>query len=558
VFGAGGGTSSYEEAEHTDVIFLWGSNARETHPIFFHHVLRGVRNGAKLFAVDPRRTGSAEWADVWLGIDVGSDIALANAMARVIIHEGLADTKFIDSATTGFDEFATCVEEYTLERAEKETGVPASAIREVALAYGQARTGMICWTLGITEHHNATDNVLALINLGLLTGKVGRYGCGLNPLRGQNNVQGGGDMGAIPARLPGFQDLEIPDLHDKFSRAWGGAAFPRKKGWHLSEMFEAMERGDLRSLYIVGENPARSEADQGRAVRLLTGLDHLVVQDIFLTHTAELAHVVLPAAAGWAESEGTVTNSERRVQRVRRALDPPPGARDDVEIICEMARRLGADWGQPSAEQVWDECRSLSPMHGGMKYSRLDELGGIQWPCPDETHPGTQFLHARLWQDPVEGPLAPFFAVEHDPPVDRLTDEFPIRLTTGRRLDSFNTGVQTNEYTSPLRKGEALVISPEDGARLGVEDGECVSASSRRGSVEVNVRFDHTMRPGLAFMTLHFPDQVATNVLTIDATDPKSGTAEFKASAIRIDKIDSSPPGGKYPAKPGDGAAAST
>jgi predicted molibdopterin-dependent oxidoreductase YjgC len=558
VFGAGGGTSSYEEAEHTDVIFLWGSNARETHPIFFHHVLRGVRNGAKLFAVDPRRTGSAEWADVWLGIDVGSDIALANAMARVIIHEGLADTKFIDSATTGFDEFATCVEEYTLERAEKETGVPASAIREVALAYGQARTGMICWTLGITEHHNATDNVLALINLGLLTGKVGRYGCGLNPLRGQNNVQGGGDMGAIPARLPGFQDLEIPDLHDKFSRAWGGAAFPRKKGWHLSEMFEAMERGDLRSLYIVGENPARSEADQGRAVRLLTGLDHLVVQDIFLTHTAELAHVVLPAAAGWAESEGTVTNSERRVQRVRRALDPPPGARDDVEIICEMARRLGADWGQPSAEQVWDECRSLSPMHGGMKYSRLDELGGIQWPCPDETHPGTQFLHARLWQDPVEGPLAPFFAVEHDPPVDRLTDEFPIRLTTGRRLDSFNTGVQTNEYISPLRKGEALVISPEDGARLGVEDGECVSASSRRGSVEVNVRFDHTMRPGLAFMTLHFPDQVATNVLTIDATDPKSGTAEFKASAIRIDKIDSSPPVGKYPAKPGDGAAASS
>jgi predicted molibdopterin-dependent oxidoreductase YjgC len=556
VFGAGGGTSSYEEAEHTDVIFLWGSNARETHPIFFHHVLRGVRNGAKLFAVDPRRTGSAEWADVWLGIDVGSDIALANAIARVIIHEGLADTKFIASATTGFDEFATCVEEYTLERAEKETGVPASAIREVALAYGQARTGMICWTLGITEHHNATDNVLALINLGLLTGKVGRYGCGLNPLRGQNNVQGGGDMGAIPARLPGFQDLEIPDLHDKFSRAWGGAAFPRKKGWHLSEMFEAMERGELRSLYIVGENPARSEADQGRAVRLLTGLDHLVVQDIFLTHTAELAHVVLPAAAGWAESEGTVTNSERRVQRVRRALAPPAGARDDIEIICDIADRLGADFGRPSAEQVWDECRSLSPMHAGMVYHRLDELGGIQWPCPDETHPGTQFLHARLWQDPVEGPLAPFFAVEHDPPVDTLTDEFPIRLTTGRRLDSFNTGVQTNEYTSPLRKGEALVISPEDGARLGVEDGECVRASSRRGSVEVNVRFDHAMRPGLAFMTLHFPDQVATNVLTIDATDPKSGTAEFKASAIRLDKIDSSPPVRKYPAKPGDGAAA--
>jgi len=459
-------------------------------------------------------------------------------MARVIIHEGLADERFIAHATTGYKQFAKCVEKYTLERAEKDTGVPADAIREVALAYGKAKTGMICWTLGITEHHNATDNVLALINLALLTGKVGRYATGLNPLRGQNNVQGGGDMGAIPARLPGFQDLQDPAIHEKFARAWGGARFPAKKGWHLSEMFEGMERGDLRALYIVGENPARSEADQGRAVRLLSGLDHLVVQDIFVTHTAELAHVVLPAAAGWAESEGTVTNSERRVQRVRRALDPPVGARDDVDIICDIAARLGVDFGRPTAEQVWDECRSLSPMHAGMKYSRLDELGGIQWPCPDESHPGTQFLHARLWKDPVEGPLAPFHAVENDPPVDKLTDEFPIRLTTGRRLESFNTGVQTNEYSSPLRKGgEALVISPEDGASLGVEEGECVRVSSRRGSVDVNVRFDSSMRPGLAFLTLHFPDQVATNVLTIDATDPKSGTAEFKATAIRIDRI---------------------
>ncbi len=537
MFGAGGGTSSYREAEETDLIVLWGSNARETHPIFFHHLLRGVRNGARLIAIDPRRTSSSAWADVWLGLDVGSDIALANAMARVIIHNDLIDGDFIARATTGYEEFAQCVEAYTLERAEKETGVPAAAIEEVALAYARAKTGMICWTLGITEHHNATDNVLSLINLGLLTGKVGRYGCGLNPLRGQNNVQGGGDMGAIPARMPGFQDLEDPAVHQKFSRAWGGAEFPRKKGWHLSEMFEAMEHGRLRALYVVGENPARSEADQGRTVRLLRGLDHLVVQDIFLTHTAELAHVVLPAAAGWAESEGTVTNSERRVQRVRRALDPPAGARDDIEIIGEIARRLGMDWGHPTAEQVWDECRSLSPMHAGMKYSRLDELGGIQWPCPDESHPGTQFLHGRLWKSPIEGPPAPLHAVENEPPVDTLTEEFPIRLTTGRRLDSFNTGVQTNEYTSPLRRREALVISPEDADELGVQDGEIVRVSSRRGSVEAPVRLDHEMRPGLAFMTLHFPDQVATNVLTIDATDPKSGTAEFKASAIRIDRI---------------------
>jgi len=537
VFGAGGGTSSYREAEETDLVILWGSNARETHPIFFHHLLRGVHNGARLVAVDPRRTSSGEWADVWLGIDVGSDIALANAMARVIIHAGLANKEFIERATTGYEEFARCVEAYTLDVAEKETGVPAYAIRDVALEYGRADKAMICWTLGITEHHNATDNVLALINLALLTGKVGRYGCGLNPLRGQNNVQGGGDMGAIPARLPGFQDLQDPAIHDKFSRAWGGAQYPAKKGYHLSEMFEAMEHGELTTAYIVGENPARSEADQTRAVRLLSGLEHLVVQDIFLTQTAELAHVVLPAAAGWAESEGTVTNSERRVQRVRRALEPPAGARDDVEIISELARRLGCDWGSPTAEQVWDECRSLSPMHAGMAYARLDELGGIQWPCPDESHPGTQFLHERLWKDPVEGPRAPLHAVEHDPPVDRLTKEFPIRLTTGRRLDSFNTGVQTNEYTSPLRRKEALLISLADGQRLGIQDGERVMASSRRGSVEVPVRFEASLRPGLAFLTLHFPDQVATNILTIDATDPKSGTAEFKASAIRIDKL---------------------
>jgi len=517
-------------------VLLWGSNARETHPIFFHHLLRGVRNGAQLVAIDPRRTSSAEWADLWLGIDVGSDIALANAIAREIIHSGLADMKFIEHATTGFDDYAACVEPYTLDRAESETGVPASAIKEVADAYGRADRAMICWTLGITEHHNAVDNVLALINLALLTGKVGRYGCGLNPLRGQNNVQGGGDMGAIPNRLPGFQDVEDPARRAPFEQAWKAAINP-KRGYHLSQMFESMEHGEMKAVYIVGENPARSEADQTRAVRLLSGLEHLVVQDIFLTQTAELAHVVLPAAAGWAEAEGTVTSSERRVQRVRRALEAPPGAHEDVEIICEIARRLGCDFGQPTAEQVWDECRSLSPMHAGMSYARLDELGGIQWPCPDETHPGTQFLHARLWSDPVEGPLAPFSVVEHDPPVDKLTEEFPIRLTTGRRLDSFNTGVQTSTYTSPLRQPEALLLSPADGMRLGIVDGERVRASSRRGSIEVPVRFDATLRPGLAFLTLHFPDQVATNILTIDATDPKSGTAEFKASAIRVDKL---------------------
>jgi formate dehydrogenase major subunit len=536
VFGAGGGTSSYREVEDTDLIVLWGSNARETHPIFFHHLLRGVRNGARLYAIDPRRTSSAEWADAWLGLDVGSDIALANAVAREIIHSGLENREFIERATSDFEDYRAGVEPYTLEYAERETGVPAEAIRELAHAFAKANRAMICWTLGITEHHNAVDNVLALINLVLLTGHVGRYGSGVNPLRGQNNVQGGGDMGALPDRLPGFQHVENDELRAKFERAWG-VAIPPKRGLHLSGMFDAMERGELTAVYCIGENPLQSEADQHRARRLLEGLDLLVVQDLFLTATAELADVVLPASAAWAESEGTVTNSERRVQRVRKALDPPGEARDDLAIIAELARRMGSDWGEPSAERTWDEVRSLSPVHAGMSYARLEALGGIQWPCYDENHPGELFLHSRLWEDPVPGNRVPFVPVEHDPPVDKLDADFPIRLTTGRRLDSYNTGVQTAGYTSPLRRGESLDVSPEDATTYGLAEGEVVRVVSRRGQVDVPVRLDPSLRPGLTFMTLHFQDDVATNLLTIDATDPKSGTAEFKATAIRIEKL---------------------
>jgi predicted molibdopterin-dependent oxidoreductase YjgC len=541
VFGAGGGTSSYREAEDTDLIVLWGSNARETHPIFFHHLLRGVRNGARLYAVDPRRTSSAEWADSWLGLDVGSDISLANGIAREIIHAGLANKEFIDRATDHFDEYAKTVEDYPLDRVERETGVPAAAISELAHAYATADKAMICWTLGITEHHNAVDNVLALINLALLTGHVGKYGSGLNPLRGQNNVQGGGDMGALPDRLPGFQHVENDALRQRCEIVWG-CNLPEKRGWHLSGMFEAMDHGELTALYVIGENPIQSEADRNVTERRLRGLDFLVVQDIVMTATAEIADVVLPASASWAEAEGTVTNSERRVQRVRKALEPPGDAKDDLWIIYELARRMGKDWGDASAERMWDEVRVISPVHRGMTYKRLEELGGIQWPCYDENHPGELFLHSRLWEDPVPGLKAPFVAVEHDPPVDTLTDEFPIRLTTGRRLDSYNTGVQSASFRSPMRRRETLDLSPEDVSLLGLAEGERVRVTSRRGTLEAPVRTDPGLRPGLAFMTLHFQDDVATNLLTIDATDPKSGTAEFKATAIRVDKLEAPVP----------------
>jgi predicted molibdopterin-dependent oxidoreductase YjgC len=539
VFGAGGGTSSYREAEDADLLVLWGSNAREAHPIFFHHVLKGLRNGARMYTVDPRRTSSAQWADAWLGIHVGSDISLANALGNEIIRAGLVNEAFVARATTGFDAYAAAVRAYPLERAEHDTGVPASLIRQLAHDYARADRAQICWTLGITEHHNAADNVFALINLSLLAGHVGRYGSGLVPLRGQNNVQGGGDMGAIPNKLTGFQDVETDmAARAKFEKAYG-ITLPQKKGMHLSQMFEAMEDGELTACYIIGENPMRSEADTGRARKLLEGLEHLVVQDMFLTDTAAAADVVLPATATWCEAEGTVTSSERRVQRVRKALDPPPGVRDDIEIIGEIARRLGTDWGHPTAEDLWNELRTLSPMHAGMSYQRMEELGGIQWPCPDNSHPGTLFLHARLWEEDEDkrGKAAPFTVVQQEDPLDELSEEFPIRLTTGRRLDSYNTGVQSGQYETPIRRPETLNLSPEDAARLGFAEGEVVTVSSRRGSLEAPVHIDTQLRAGLAFMTLHFPEQVETNVLTLDTWDPKSGTAEFKATAIRVDRM---------------------
>jgi predicted molibdopterin-dependent oxidoreductase YjgC len=495
-----------------------------------------MHNGAELYVVDPRRTSSARWARLWLGLNVGSDISLANAMGREIIAAGLANEGFIGHATSGFEAYKKHVEKYTLDRGERDTGVPAEAIRRMAHAYASAPRAQICWTLGITEHHNAVDNVVALINLALLTGHVGRYGSGVNPLRGQNNVQGGGDMGAIPDRLTGFQHVENDALRAKFEKTWGVKIQPTR-GWHLSDMFEAMEHGHLTTLYVLGENPADSEADRHRALKRLSRLKFLLVQDLFYTKTAELADVVLPAAAGAFESEGTVTSSERRVQRVRRTVAPPAGVRDDLEIVFDLARRLGHDWGAPDPEAIWNELRSLSPMHGGMSYRRLEEMGGIQWPCYDEAHPGEMFLHGRLWSDPLIGPRAPFSVVEFEPPVDQLDEQYPIRLTTGRRLDDYNTGVQTRMYLSPLRRKETVDLSPEDGQHFKLREGEKVRVTSRRGSLVAPVRFDSGLRPGLAFLSVHAHDQVATNELTIDAVDPKSGTSEFKATAVRIEKL---------------------
>lgn len=343
-------------------------------------------------------------------------------------------------------------------------------------------------------------------------------------------------MGALPNRLVGFQNVEDPEVRARFERAWG-CTIPPKAGWHLTAMYDAMEKGLLRGLYVIGENPVCSDANATRILRLFQELEFLVVQDLFLTPTAELANVVFPAAAAWCESEGTVTSSERRVQRVRKALDPPGEARDDLWILQQLARRLGREWDYPDAEAVWNEVRELSPLHRGMSYRRLEELGGIQWPCPTEDHPGELFLHGRLWKRPVEGPRAPFVPTHYEPPVDEVNEDYPLLLTTGRRLYFFNTGVQTALYGAPVPQEEYLVLHPRDAGRYGIAHGDRVRVSSRRGSVEATAWVESTVAPGLCFMTLHFPEKTPTNVLTVDAADPKSGTAEFKATAVRVERI---------------------
>ncbi len=520
------------------MIILWGSNAREAHPIMFQHMMRAVRRrGAKLVIVDPRRISGSEFASLYLPVRVGGDIALANAVGHVIVEEGLANSEFISRATEGFEAYRETVRRYRPEDVEEWTGVPAEDVRRLARMYAKADRAVLCWTLGITEHHNAVKNVHALINLGLLTGHIGKLGSGLAPLRGQNNVQGGGDMGALPNRLPGFQDLTKPEVRERAAKVWG-APVPEKLGQHQSAMFESMAKGDLRALYIIGENPLQSEANQRHVRGLLENLDFMLVQDIFLNRTGEMADVVLPATASWAEADGTVTNSERRVQRLRKAVEPPGEARDDLWIVEELALRMQApgNWAHRSAEENWDELRKVSPMHGGMSYKRLEELGGLQWPCPTEDHPGTLFLHARLWENPVVGPRAPFVSADHEPTAEQTDAQFPFMLTTGRRLEDYNTGVQSRYYPAPRGHYERLDMCAEDMQRLGFSEGDMVEVSSRRGQVTVPVEESSKMHPGLVFLSLNHPDEVATNLLTLDAIDPQSGTAEFKATAVRIER----------------------
>ena len=506
MFGAGGGTSSYSEIEETDVVLLWGSNARETHPIFFHHLLKGVHAGARLFVVDPRRTASAQWADTWLGLDVGSDIALSNTMAREIIHADLHNRAFVERATVGFEEYAASVESFTLEEGERVTGVPAAVIRETAHAFARADRAMICWTLGITEHHNAVDNVLSLINLGLLCGHVGRYGSGLNPLRGQNNVQGGGDMGAIPNKLPGFQDIERDARRPGTLRGGLGRADPAQL--RLAPDADVPRHGARRAAdalrhrreprAVGGGHRAGATAPRGARLPRRPGHRHdedgrdggrrpavlgLVVRD---RGNGDEQRAPRPAGA---QGPRPTRGGEGR------HLDPGPAGRSGSASTGATRRpsRRGTSFARSR------------PMHGGMSWERLERLGGIQWPCPDESHPGRSSSTAGCGRSRSKGLPAPFSVVEARPPFEALDADYPIRLTTGRRLESYNTGAQSNLYRSPLHRGESLDLSPEDAERLELSEGEIVRVSSRRGTVDAPVRIDPSLRAGPRVHDLPLP-----------------------------------------------------
>lgn len=486
-----------------------------------------------MIVIDPREIGQTKLAHKWLPVRVGYDIALANAMGHVIIKEGLQNQEFINRTTLDFEAYKQHVDEYTPEFAEELTGVPADDIREVARLYATAEKAMICWTLGITEHINGTENVFSLINLALLTGHIGKYGSGVNPLRGQNNVQGGGDMGVLPNRLVGGWAYDDPAGRKLHEEVWG-VPIPKKIGLNLTQMTEAMDRKGIKALYVIGENPVQSDADANRVQHVLEGLDILVVQDILMTKTAQMADVVLPAA-GWAENDGTVINSERRVQRVRPAIKPPGVAKQDHFIVQDIANRLGAKWNYQSAEDIWDEIRQLASIFAGMTYARLDQ-GGLQWPCTDENHPGTTFLHDRLWKEDV-GKKVPFKPVHYQPPAELPDEEYPLQLTTGRHLEFYNTGVQTSNYQKIKDAEEGLEIHADDAAAYNFNDGDPVKVLSRRGQVVTKIKVSKKVPRGLVFMTFHFPDQVNTNALTLNATDPLAGTAEFKACAVRIEHV---------------------
>ena len=431
VLGSGAMTNTIGEVEDAGAIFVIGSNTTENHPIIGYRIRKAVRKGAKLIVADPREIWLAQQADVYLPIRPGTDVALINGMLHVILKEGLTDSEFISSRTEGFEEMKAVVEKYTPEYASEITGVRAEDIVKAAKLYAQADAAAVLYTMGVTQHTSGTDNVLSLANLVMATGNIGKPHSGLNPLRGQNNVQGACDMGALPTVMTGYQPVADENVRSKFEKAWG-ITLSDKPGLTMTEMFRAAADDRIRALYVMGENPLLSDPDGNHICDCLEKMDFLVVQDIFMTETAELADVVLPAAT-FAEKDGVFVNTERRVQRVRRALKPRGECKPDWEIIQMLAKKCGFDWHYESAEQVFAEIAQLTPSYGGISYERLEDAG-IQWPCPNAEHPGTQYLHAGKFS---RG-LGKFSPVDYRLSAEQADEEYPFLLTTGRSLYQYH------------------------------------------------------------------------------------------------------------------------
>ncbi len=525
-------TNSLNDITDAACILAIGTNTTEAHPVIGFEIKKAVRQGTKLIVANPRKIGLVRHADIWLRQHPGSDVALLMGICRVIVDEGLLDAAFIAERGENFEAFKESLKEFNLDDAARITGVPAEKIVAAARMFAANKPASLFYAMGITQHSHGTDNVIAVANLAMLTGNMGKAGGGVNPLRGQNNVQGACDMGALPNVYPGYQAVTSQEVKDKFETAWEHALPPTRPGLTVTEIIEAADRGQIKAVYILGENPVLSDAEASHVEQALGKLELLVVQDIFLTETAKLAHVVLPGVT-FAEKEGTFTNTERRVQMVRRAIEPVTDARQDWWITCQIAQRMGGrgfDFDGPS--RIMDEIARVTPSYGGISFQRL-EKGGLQWPCPTAEHPGTPILHTQTF---TRG-KGQFMPLTYKPPAEIADADYPLILTTGRKLFHYHTGSMTRKVKGlNVFHGEELVeINPEDASRLGIIDGEPIRVISRRGAVTAKARLTDVSPAGVVFMTFHFAES-PTNQLTNPALDPVAKIPEFKVCAVRIEK----------------------
>jgi formate dehydrogenase alpha subunit len=530
-FGSGAMTNSIRDIGDASCILAVGTNTTEAHPVIALEIKRVVSNGGKLIVANPREIELVRFAHVWLRHYPGTDVPLLMGMMRVIVDEGLLDSAFIEARCENFDAFKESLKNFGLDSVEKVTGVPKEKIVEAARMYATNKPAAILYAMGITQHTHGTDNVIATANLAMLTGNVGKPSTGVNPLRGQNNVQGACDLGALPNVYTGYQAVADPAVKEKFEKAWGRSLNP-SPGLTLTEMFDDDHKGQIKAVYLIGENPILSDPDANHVKKSLEGLDFLVVQDIFLSETAQLADVILPSTS-FAEKDGTFTNTERRVQRVRKAIEPIGDSKPDWWITCQIARRMGGEgfeFEHPS--QIMDEIARLTPSYEGISYRRL-ESGGLQWPCPTEEHPGTPILHTETFTR-GKGKLIP---LEYRPSVELPDAEYPLLLTNERSLYQFHTGTMTRKVDglNAMYGEELMEINPSDASPLGIADGDIVKVISRRGEITAKAKLVESSPIGVVSMDFHFAES-PTNELTIAALDPVAKIPEFKVCAVKVEK----------------------